>query len=105
MYFFTIQATAKPGTQQAEETGGAYINCWINFVSQDGAELLARYYIEQSDWVPGEKMEERWLEAKDYVAQPELLQYYRQAEEEGTCFIYHTWPMGAGNDDSDNALN
>ncbi len=95
MYFFTIQATAKPGTVQAEDAGGAYINCWVNVASQVEAESFARNYIHQSGWVPGEKLDERWVEASDYAAEPKLLQYYRQAEKERTCFVYHTWPVGA----------
>ena len=103
MYFFNIQATPKPGTEKAEEVGGAYVDCWINFVLQDGAELLARYYIEQSGWIPGEKEDERWVEAEDYEDEPQLLQYYQEAEEDGACFVYHTWPVDGEDDDSDDS--
>jgi hypothetical protein len=101
MYFFNIQAIPKPETEKSGGVAGAYVQCWINFVLQDGAELLARYYIEQSGWIPGEKEDERWVEEEDYADEPQLLEYYREATEDGACFVYHTWPDGAEGDDSD----
>ena len=96
MYFFNILAAPKPGTEQAEDAGGAYVNCWINFPLEDGAELLARFYIGEAGWEPGEKVDQRWVEEEDYADEPEWMQYFREAEEDGASFVFYSWPIDEG---------
>lgn len=93
MWFFNIEATPKPDTEQAGKLGGAYINCWINSQLQDGAELLAKFYIEEAGWTPKQIEDSVWVEKEDYTDGAENLKYYLEAEEEGASFVFHHWPV------------
>jgi hypothetical protein len=94
MWFFTIRALPKPESQLARETGGAYVSCWVNFQLQDGAELLAKYYIEQAGWLPEEVEDATWVVGEDYADDPKNVLYYSEAESDGASFVFHEWRVG-----------
>ncbi|WP_416666697.1 hypothetical protein [Egbenema bharatensis] len=94
MHFFTIHAIPDPESEHAETAGGAYANCWIDFKQRDGAEVLARYYIEESGWISEAIEEEDWVEEKDYADNPEVLEYFQEAREDGMCIVFHVYPIG-----------
>jgi len=50
MWYFILKVSPKPNTQLATEAGGAYVNCWIDFREQSGAEHLAKFYLNQEGW-------------------------------------------------------
>ena len=93
MHFFIVRAAPKPGTEQARDSGGAYVSCWINFKITDGAELLAKYYIEQAGWIPEEVEETKWVEREDYEDGSENLQYFTEAEDDGASFVISSWDI------------
>jgi hypothetical protein len=101
MYVITLEVEPKPGTPQAADTGGAYAVCWINFQLQDGAELLAKYYVEQGGWTPKNVDQVSWVEEGHYDKEvkgeerEELKQYYAEAEEDGVCVVFYQWPPDA----------
>ncbi|PSB14960.1 hypothetical protein C7B61_18955 [filamentous cyanobacterium CCP1] len=101
MHFFTIHATPDPESEHAETAGGAYANCWIDFKQRDGAEVLARYYIEESDWIPDTIEEEDWVEEADYADDPEVLSYFQEAKEDGMCIVFHVYPIGEEEEDEE----
>ena len=90
VFHFTLHAVPKDPTP---ERAGAYVSCWIDFQLRDGAELLARHYLEKDGWTPGKlEGEARWCEEEHYAGTAEL-QYFREAEEFGACFVYHSYPL------------
>jgi hypothetical protein len=99
MHYFTIRAAPKPGTEQARDSGGAYVSCWVNFKIRDGAELLAKHYVEQAGWVTEEVEEAKWVERDDYENDSENSQYFTEAEDDGASFVFHSWDIN----DKDNA--
>ena len=101
MHFFTIHATPNPEGEHAETAGGAYANCWIDFKQRDGAEVLARYYIEESGWISEAIEEEDWVEEADYADDPEVLSYFQEAKEDGMCIVFHVYPIGEGEEEED----
>jgi hypothetical protein len=102
MYYFVIEAAPKPEVKLLEpEVEAAYVGCYINFPIADGAELLARHYIERSGWAPGEKDTQQWVEANDYEDDPEGLQYFREAEEDGVSLVFHWYPPGTDEEEED----
>jgi hypothetical protein len=105
MFFFNITAGPKPGDERTADAGGAYVNCWVNFQIEDGAELLARFYIEEAGWLPAETEEARWVEEEDYEDEPELLQYFREAEQDGASFVFYSWPVGGEEDEDEEDLH
>jgi hypothetical protein len=99
MWYFFIEASPKPDTNQATESGGAHVNCWINFLIEDGAEHLARFYLDQAGWKVEKIDEARWVVREGYDDGAEALQYYSEAECDGASFVIHEWPINRGNED------
>jgi hypothetical protein len=93
MWYFLIRAAPRPGTDLAQEAGGAYINCWVNFQLEEGAEHLAKFYIEQAGWAPEETEESKWVERESYDDEPEGLQYFLEAEADGASFVFNSWDI------------
>lgn len=105
MHFFMIHATPKPGTEQTETVGGAYVNCWINFKLRDGAEVLARHYINQAGWIPDTIEDEGWVEQDEYDTGSEPLSYFQEAQDVGMCLAFHTYPIDEESDSEPDEWN
>lgn len=93
--YFMIRAVSKPDNEDEQETGGAYISCWINFKLNDGAELLAKYYIEKAGWIPGKIEEHKWVDAASYETDSENRVFFEEAQQDGASFVWHSWPKDA----------
>ncbi len=91
MFWFMICATRKSGAETLAEAPEAYVSCWINFAIREGAELLARHYIDKAGWTPGAIEDACWVEEDDHAGRPEL-QYFREAAKDGASLVFHTFP-------------
>ena len=89
MWFLTVRAIPKPESQLATEKGVAYVSCWVNFQLQDGAEVLAKYYIDQAGWLPEEVEDATWVVGDDYADDQKNALYYFEAESDGASFVFH----------------
>jgi hypothetical protein len=89
MYLFTIAIEPSANLENPEIASGAYAACWINFKLEDGAEILARYYLEQAGWISGEIKQTAWVDKEDCLDTPTLLQSYEEAEADGACFLFY----------------
>lgn len=92
MFWFLISAKPNPGTPRFGECGGAYVSCWINFALRDGAELLARHYIEAEGWKVLNVEEWNLSKREHYEDEEESLQYFLEAENDGASFVFHEYP-------------
>jgi hypothetical protein len=90
MWYFIIKASPKPNTEQAEDSGGAYVSCWINFMIEDGAEHVAKFYVEKAGWMPEETQDVRWVERENYEDDAENLQFFLEAEADGASFVFNS---------------
>lgn len=99
MYFFTFLSQPKPGNDSYSQYGGAYVNCWINSEKQEEAEEIARQCIDGFGWTVEAKEEDHVIYEEDYADSEEGLECYRKAEREGSCFVFHTYPLGPHEDD------
>jgi hypothetical protein len=88
MWQFTIHA--RP-LEASPDTAGAYVSCWVESSLRDGAEVLACHYLAEEGWIPGEIENVRRCEESDYAGSPELKDF-REAAEDGACFVYHCYP-------------
>jgi hypothetical protein len=93
MYFFIFRSRPKPENEYSGKYGGAYINCWINRDGHAQAEEMAREYIDTSGWTVEAKEEERATYEEDYTHSADRLECYRKAAREGSCFVFHTYPL------------
>ncbi|NQT20219.1 MAG: hypothetical protein HQ592_10985 [Planctomycetes bacterium] len=101
MFLFTILAKPSPGNGEASDAGGAFVNVWVDFKEQSGAEHIARYYIVEAGWVPGETQEVSIVTEDDYPADDEEAAYFLQAGQDGSCLVFHEWPADADDADDD----
>jgi len=90
MYWLMIAATPKPETEVREGVKGSFISCWIDFQLQDGAELLARHYIDEAGWTVEAVEDVLYTERSYYEDKPEL-KYFLEAEADGASFVFHTY--------------
>ncbi|MHC5076921.1 MAG: hypothetical protein ACYTFM_10890 [Planctomycetota bacterium] len=101
MWVFTIIARPNSENKEFKDIGGAYVNAWIDFKDQAGAEALARFYIENEDWIPEKTRDVGWLTISDYDKDDKNRGYLQEAEENGSCLVFHQWPKDAIDDDHD----
>lgn len=107
MFVVTVKVKPKPETEQANRFGGAYALCWIDFQLQDGAEHLARFYIEQGGWIPEEVKQVSWVDEEFYDTEYEgeerdrLKQYYGEAAADGVCVVFYRWSIDAEDSNED----
>src|SRR6185436_16258739 len=71
MWYFLIKTV--PLEDDAKEIGGAYVNCWINFQLEDGAQQLARFYLEKDGWRIEAVEKTEWVGRETYEDNPDGL--------------------------------
>ena len=98
MWYFVLKVSPKPETHLVTEFGGAFVNCWIDFKEREGAEHLTKFYVSQEGWQYEETQEAAWVESSTYDTDSKGMEYFLEAEANGTCFVIHTWPAN-GEDD------
>lgn len=101
MFLFVIEAIPKPTSPHFEEVGGAYVQCWIDFIQEQGAEHLARYYLEEEGWQPLHVEEVHFLGREDIEDDSDSLPYFLEAKQDGLSLVFHTWPIGAEEDEEE----
>ena len=93
IFYFRFQAHPKATSGKAADTGGAFINCWIQRDTAEEAESYARGAIADEDWAIS-RLEESFAVTRE-TQDPPALRYFAQAEIDGEVFVFHTWPVGA----------
>jgi len=100
MWLITYHVIPKPNSPEFQKSGGAFVNCWILYAWQDGAEQLAKYEVEK-EWAITEIDEISWIEDDDFENDDERKEYFLQARIDGGCFVYHHYPLEAEESDED----
>ena len=98
MWLIRFHAVPKPNSSELQQTGGAYINCWILYAWQDGAEHLAKFEVEK-EWLITEIEEITWIEFEDLEETDR--EFFLQAQTDGGCFVYYHYPLEAKDEDED----
>ena len=93
MWYFSLRVSPKPNTELAKEAGGAYACCWVNYREEEGAEHLAKFYLERAGWIYEETQESTWVVKEDYKDDPEGMQYYLEAEVDSGSFVVNQWDI------------
>ena len=100
MWLISYHVVPKPNSPEFQKSGGAYVNCWILYAWQDGAEALARYEVEK-EWTITNTEEVSWYEADDFNDDDEDKEYFDQAQIDGGTFVYSLYPLDAEDTDED----
>jgi hypothetical protein len=96
MYLVQLHTKPKAKSKDAKKTGGAYVNCWINFSIKGGAELLARHYVEKGDWRILGRAKSTWVTEKTYNKEDVARKYYAEALKDGASLVFHNYPVRRG---------
>ncbi len=95
IFYFQYRITPKPEHTELIETGGTCVSCWLRRNSKPEARENARTYIKSQGWniisLDESSQVERWA----YKENPELLEFFEQAQQTGECYMFHYWPLGA----------
>jgi hypothetical protein len=100
MWRITYHIVPKPNTAKYSEFGGAYVDCWILYAWEDGAEYLARYEVGK-EWIILEEEGRWWVESEDLLDGDPNREYFDQAVIDGGTFVYNTYPLEADEEDED----
>ncbi len=104
MWLISYHVIPKTNSSEFQKIGGAYVNCWILFAWQDGAEHLAKYEVEK-EWIITETEDVSWVEIDDFDEKPEEREYFLQAQIDGGCFVFYNYPLDAEDVDEDFELD
>lgn len=94
MFFFRLQALPDPNAERdpaAQGAIGAFVNVWIDYAGQEGAEVLARHYVKRAGWLPQEIEDVRCPTTTDYAADDDLRRYFDEAVEQGHCVSFYLY--------------
>lgn len=93
MFFITIRSYPKKREGKLRKVGGAYVNCWIDFKSQWGAEELAKAAIRHSGWTPRKVTEIKVKTLRN--TDKKSKRFFKEAKKFGFSFAYYMWPVNA----------
>ena len=91
MYLFTLTATPSAENEEHQGYECADVSAWINFQEPAGAEELARFYIRESGWTPGDTL--AFFEVVDdgMDDDDEALEFVKEAREFGHSLLIEAW--------------
>jgi hypothetical protein len=101
MFLLTYLAAPTPDAKEFQDSGGAYVSCWIQSQDRDDAEKRATALIEEYGWSVESLQEGSVVTSADYARDDEDREFYEQALVEGEVLVFNTWPRGGDDDDDD----
>ncbi len=93
MFFVVYKAVPTERAAERDATG-AFVSCWIDFKSQDGAIALAQYAISNHGWTPLHLDSIAVVDSSNYSEGQVGAAQYREAIEDGWSFTFHVWEQG-----------
>lgn len=87
---FYLRYELKPGPSSDEALGGAVANCWLKRTTMSEADTDARDFICSDGWLVVALECSLEVTADDY-GNDSGAEHFAQADEDGECFVFHTW--------------
>lgn len=91
IYYVMIEGKPNDNNPESAETKGAYIDVWVMSELLEDAVHKAKDYVEQEDWTVISLEESTEVLREDYVDDPDLLECYDEACENGISALFYTW--------------
>lgn len=101
MFFFTFLAAPTPDAKEYPDTGGAYVDCWIQSNERSEAEERARGLIRDYGWSVEALESGATVTGQDYQDDEENREFYEQALVEQEVLVFNTWPPGEEDEDEE----
>jgi hypothetical protein len=99
IFYLMFKAWPSEKSDDFDQVGGAYINCWIKELDETSAREKAFRMAENKGWIV-DTLEESYVVTRErYRDSPKSLQYFDQAAIDGECYVFHTWPSDPQEDD------
>jgi hypothetical protein len=91
MYLFTITATPNGDNVEHAAFECADVSAWIEFKEAAGAEELARFYIRESGWIPGDTLASYEIVEETIPEGDEAFEFMKEAKEFGHSLLIEAW--------------
>ena len=91
IYYIQYESIPTIESQDYKDTGGAFINCWVNATSIDSAKTIAESAINENHWKILNLEESFSVNEEYYEENDESLEFYKQAVIDGEVYVYHSW--------------
>ena len=101
MFFFTFLATPTPDAKEFHDSGGAYVNCWIQSGDRYQAEGRASDLIKEYGWSVDALEEGAIVTSEAYDDDDEDREFFEQALVEGEVLVFNTWPRDEEDEDDE----
>ena len=92
LYVVTIDALPLPGSEAAEEFGGAYINVYTTDQSESAALQTASREVSEAGWQSRAIEKVVFVTREDFDDDSDGLAYFDQARIDGIVLVVHTFP-------------
>jgi len=93
IYYVIIEAVPKPDNTESKEFGGAFVGCWVKAATRKEARARAKGHVDKEGWEYVKTEELFKVDRSLYMEDPETLEYYDYACENGMSSIFNTWPL------------
>lgn len=91
MYLFTLTATPDADNEEYRLFNYADVSAWIDFQEPSGAEELARFYIREAGWIPGDTLSYFELADEAMSEDDEMWEFIKEAREFGHSLLIEAW--------------
>lgn len=91
MYLFTFTATPDADNEEHQNFDCADVSAWIDYAEAAGAEELARFYIREAGWTPGDLLNFFELAEEAMAEGDESAEFIREAKEFGHSLLIEAW--------------
>jgi hypothetical protein len=101
MFYFTYLAAPTPDAKEYADSGGAYVDCWIQSSDRSEAEARAAELIREYGWAVEALEEGTIVTSQDYQEDDENREFYEQALMEQEVLVFNTWPRDEEDEDDE----
>ena len=92
LFFITVRARPSENAENCADVDCAYINCWVDAVTEEDAIARAQSEVGQVEWI-WEGIESVSLVTREtYEKSGPGREYFEQALLDGITLVFHTWP-------------
>jgi hypothetical protein len=85
----------KPVHSDYGRIDGAYASCWVKESVLEAADAAARSFLDEHGWDVEEHDETYLVNAESCPPNAEGREYFEQVQLDGLVTVFHTWPVGA----------
>ena len=91
IYYVMIEGVPKETNPEFGDTKGAYIDIWVKTDSLEDAVQKAKEYVDLEEWDVISVEESALVTRENYIDDPETLECYDEACENGMSACFFTW--------------